>query len=65
MKAVNDDRSPLLDLLTCLACKTTMRLERVDPDDDGNDLIQYRCENCGDIEKVRLFRRSRADAREL
>ncbi len=56
---VNDDRSPLLDLITCIKCRDSMRLERVDPDGEGNDLIRYRCGLCGDTEVLRLFRRSR------
>jgi hypothetical protein len=36
-----------------------MKLEKIDPDDRGNDLIQYRCKLCGRIERLRLFRRSR------
>jgi hypothetical protein len=56
---VNDDRSPLVDLLTCFDCKAIMRLESVDPDDDGNDLIRYRCKLCDRTEVLRLFRRSR------
>ena len=59
MKRLNDNRSPLLDMMTCVVCKTTMALERIDPDGEGNDLIQYRCTQCSWIEKVRLFRRSR------
>lgn len=56
---VNDDRSPLLDLITCISCRDSMRLERVDPDGEGNDLVRYRCRLCGCTEVLRLFRRSR------
>ena len=56
---MNDDRSPLLDLMTCVVCKETMLLERADPDGDGNDLIEYRCRHCRRTETVRLIRRSR------
>jgi hypothetical protein len=56
---MNDDRSPLLDLMTCIVCKRTMKLEKVDPDGEGNDLIQYRCSVCDRTEILRLFRRSR------
>jgi hypothetical protein len=56
---MNDDRSPLLDLMTCIVCESTMRLEKVDPDGEGNDLIQYRCKSCNRTEILRLFRRSR------
>jgi len=57
--SMNDDRSPLLDLMNCIVCDQTMKLEKIDPDDGGNDLIQYRCKLCGRIERLRLFRRSR------
>jgi hypothetical protein len=57
--STNDDRSPLLDLMNCIVCDQTMKLEKIDPDDGGNDLIQYRCKLCGRIERLRLFRRSR------
>lgn len=56
---MNDDQSPLLDLMTCAVCNQTMRLEKVDPDGGGNDLIQYRCKLCGGIERLLLFRRGR------
>lgn len=56
---MNDDRSPLMDLMTCIVCNRTMKLEKVDPDGEGNDLIQYRCSVCGRTEILRLFRRSR------
>jgi hypothetical protein len=59
MESVNDDQSPLLDLMTCVACNQTMKLEKVDPDEGGNDLIQYRCQLCGGIERLLLFRRGR------
>src|SRR6202790_3696315 len=55
---LNDDKSPLIDLLTCIVCKRTMKLEKSAPDADGMDIIQYRCGRCGRIERVRLFRRS-------
>jgi hypothetical protein len=57
--SLNDDRSPLLDMMNCIVCHQTMKLEKIDPDDGGNDLIQYRCKLCGHIERLRLFRRSR------
>ena len=57
--SMNDDRSPLLDLMNCIVCNQTMKLEKSDPDDQGNDVIQYRCKLCGRIERLRLFRRSR------
>jgi hypothetical protein len=57
--SMNDDRSPLLDLMNCIVCDQTMKLEKIDPDDGGNDVIQYRSKLCGRIERLRLFRRSR------
>ena len=59
MGHANDDRSPLIDLLTCIACKVTMKIEKSDPDENGSDLVQYRCELCSRIELVRLLRQSR------
>ena len=58
-RSMNDDKSPLLDLISCMICHQTMKLEKIDPDDESNDLIQYRCKLCGRIERLRLFRRSR------
>jgi hypothetical protein len=55
----NDDKSPLIDLLSCIVCKETMKLEKSVPDSEGGDMIQYRFQRCGRIELVRLFRRSR------
>jgi hypothetical protein len=55
--SMNDDRSPLLDLMTCIICRQTMKLEKADPDGEGNDLIQYRCMVCRRKETVRLVRR--------
>ena len=57
--SMNDDRSPLLDLMNCIDCEQTMKLEKVSPDDHDSDIIQYRCKLCGRIERLRLFRRSR------
>jgi hypothetical protein len=59
VKGVNDDQSPLLNLITCVVCRQTMKLEKIDPDGEGNDLVQYRCQQCGRIERLRLFRRGR------
>ena len=59
MSLANDDRSPLVDLLTCSVCKVTMKIEKSDPDENGSDLVQYRCELCGRNELVRLIRQSR------
>jgi hypothetical protein len=55
---MNDDRSPLLDLMTCIDCNQAMKLEKAEPDGKGNDLIHYRCEVCQRLEIVRLTRRS-------
>jgi hypothetical protein len=57
--ASNDDRSPLNDLIRCIVCKKTMKLEKSFPDAEGSDIIQYRCGLCNRIEQVRLIRRSR------
>jgi hypothetical protein len=46
--------------MTCIDCGQTMTIERVDPDGQGDDLIQYRCRLCHRIETLRLFRRGRA-----
>jgi hypothetical protein len=56
---VNDDKSPLIDLLTCIACNETMTIEKSSPDAEGKDIIQYRCARCGGIERIRLLRRTR------
>jgi hypothetical protein len=53
---VNDDQSPLLNLITCVVCNQTMRLERIDPDNRGNEIIHYRCKLCHGVERLRLFR---------
>ena len=55
----NDDKSPLIDLLNCIVCSQTMKIEKSSPDADGMDVIQYRCGRCDRIECVRLFRRTR------
>ena len=59
MSNANDDKSPLIDLLTCIVCKVTMKIANSIPDAEGSDLVQYRCELCNRTELVRLFRRSR------
>src|ERR1700687_4768824 len=56
---LNYDKSPLIDLLSCIVCKETMKIEKSAPDAEGKDIIQYRCGRCDRIERVRLFRRSR------
>ena len=56
---LNDDKSPLLGLMNCIICRQTMKIEKSSPDAEGKDIIQYRCERCDRIERVRLFRRSR------
>ena len=55
----NDDKSPLIDLLVCIKCGETMKIEKSTPDAGGTDIVQYRCGRCDRIERVRLFRRSR------
>ena len=59
---MNDDKSPLIDLLVCIVCKETMKIEKSNPGAAGSDIIQYRCAQCGRIERVRLIRRSRETA---
>ena len=59
MSNANDDRSPLIDLLTCKVCSVTMQIANSVPEAEGSELVQYRCELCGKIELVRLLRRSR------
>jgi hypothetical protein len=36
-----------------------MKIASSTPESSGSDLVQYRCEQCGRIELVRLIRRSR------
>ena len=57
--AGNDDKSPLIDLISCVVCNKTMKLEKSSPDAERGDIIQYRCGVCSRIERVLLFRRSR------
>jgi hypothetical protein len=54
----NDDKSPLIDLITCIVCEVTMKIANSAPDAEGRDLVQYRCELCNRTERVLLFRRS-------
>jgi hypothetical protein len=56
---LNDDKSPLIDLLSCFVCNETMKIEKSMPDSEASDMIQYRCQQCARIELVRLFRRNR------
>jgi hypothetical protein len=56
MSNANDDKSPLIDLLTCIECNVTMQIANTALDADASDLIQYRIRT----ELVRLLRRSRA-----
>jgi hypothetical protein len=58
---MNDDRNPLLTLISCIMCKKSMRLEGSHPGGNQKDIIQYRCDQCGRIERVRLLRRSWPD----
>ncbi len=55
---MNDDQSALTTLISCIECAKTMRIEKIEPDGEGKDIIQYRCEHCGRIERVRLVRRT-------
>jgi hypothetical protein len=57
--AANDDKSPLIDLISCVVCNQTMKLEKSSPDAEGIDVIEYRCGVRNRIELVRLLRRSR------
>jgi transposase-like protein len=59
MSSANDDRSPLIDLITCIECKVAMKIAKSDPDANGSDLVRYRCDLCGRNVLVRLIRRSR------
>jgi hypothetical protein len=57
---LNDDKSPLIDLMNCIICRQTMKIEKSSPDAEGKgEIIQYRCRHCDRIERLRLFRRSR------
>ncbi|HEY0911376.1 MAG TPA: hypothetical protein VGD75_14205 [Bradyrhizobium sp.] len=56
---MNDDKSPLIDLMNCFVCRDSMKIETSAPDAEGRDIIQYRCQRCDRIERVRLFRRTR------
>jgi hypothetical protein len=56
--SMNDDRSPLLTLISCVSCIRTMRLESSHPGGEGRDILQYRCEQCNRIERVQLVRRT-------
>ena len=58
IETMNDDRSPLLTLISCIDCQQTMRLETSHPGEDGKDIIQYRCQQCGRIELISLVRGS-------
>ena len=59
--AMNDDKSPLIDLLSCFVCRESMKIEKSAPDADGRDIIQYCCRHCDRIERVRLFRKLAED----
>jgi hypothetical protein len=37
---MNDDRSPLITLISCIVCAKRMKLEKIAPDDGGDDLLQ-------------------------
>jgi hypothetical protein len=51
---MNDNESPLNELIICVVCRQTMKLEKVYSDSVEADLIQYRCRRCGRIELLRL-----------
>jgi hypothetical protein len=36
---LNDDKSPLIDLLSCFICKETMKIEKSMPDSEGCDIV--------------------------
>jgi hypothetical protein len=52
---LNDDKNPLIDLLSCIVCQQRMKIEKSMPDAHGLGVIQYRCLQCSGIERVRLF----------
>jgi hypothetical protein len=58
---LNDDKSPLVDLFSCIACKETMYIELSAPDAEGYDIVQYRCRYCDGTERARIFRRGRRE----
>jgi hypothetical protein len=43
---MNDDRNRLLDLMTCIDCKQTMKIEGSDPD-DGKSFLDIAVKNAG------------------
>ncbi|MET0676450.1 MAG: hypothetical protein ABW175_11685 [Bradyrhizobium sp.] len=59
MTTANDDKSPLIDLLTCPVCNLQMTISQSFPEASGSDLVRYRCDQCGGIETIRLIRRIR------
>src|SRR5258708_34988243 len=56
---LNDDKSPLIDLMNCIICRESMKIEKSTPDGAGKDTIQYRCGGCAMIHRVRVCSRSR------
>jgi hypothetical protein len=54
---MNDDRNRLLDLMTCIDCKQTMKIEGSDPDDTGKSFFDIAVKNAD----VRLSRRGWPD----
>src|SRR3954470_23566584 len=59
LRASNDDKGPMIDLLNCVDCQRAMKLEKSVPHaDGGGDLVQYRCKSCHRIERVTLLRRN-------
>jgi hypothetical protein len=59
MNTANDDKSPLIDLLTCAVCNVQMTISNSIPETSGSDLVRYCCNQCGGIETIRLIRRNR------
>ncbi|MET0679181.1 MAG: hypothetical protein ABW175_25560 [Bradyrhizobium sp.] len=59
MTTANDDKSPLIGLLTCAVCNVQMTISNSIPETSGSDLVRYGCDHCGGIETIRLIRRNR------
>jgi hypothetical protein len=49
-------KSLFANLITCVACIQSMKIERAEPDPGGRVLVQYRCKFCGHIERVGIGR---------
>jgi len=48
---MNDERIRLLDLMTCIDCKQTMKIEGSDPDDTGKSFFDIAVKNA-DVSKL-------------